>query len=247
MLLTPLSMITLVRPVQPLKAESPTLVTSVGMVMPVRPVQPEKAEFPMLLTPLPMVMPVSLAQPEKALFPILVTLLGMVTAPGMPVGTAMKVVCALSYTMPLTELYVVLAVSTFMLSRLVQPEKANPPMLVTPVGMVTPVRPVQPEKASCPMLVTLAGMVTTPVAPGYATKVVLFLLYSMPPSELYAVLAVSTFIVARLAQPLKALTPMLVTLAGMDIPVRLLQLAKAPLSMLVTPAGMVIPVRLLQL
>ena len=36
-----------------------------------------------------------------------------------------------------------------------QPEKAAPPILVTPLGMVTEVRPEQPEKAEEPILVKL--------------------------------------------------------------------------------------------
>ena len=39
-----------VSPVQPEKAELPTLVTFEGMVMDVSPVQPEKAEVPILVT-----------------------------------------------------------------------------------------------------------------------------------------------------------------------------------------------------
>jgi hypothetical protein len=42
--------------------------------------------------------------------------------------------------------------------RLLQPEKAELPMLVTLLPMVTEVRLLQPEKAELPMLVTLFGM-----------------------------------------------------------------------------------------
>ena len=41
---------------------------------------------------------------------------------------------------------------------LVQPEKALSPMLVTPLPMVTEVRPLQEENALLPMLVTLLGI-----------------------------------------------------------------------------------------
>jgi hypothetical protein len=44
-------MVMLVRPVQPLNAESPIKVTLSGMVMLVRPVQPLNAEPPMEVTP----------------------------------------------------------------------------------------------------------------------------------------------------------------------------------------------------
>ena len=48
----------------------------------------------------------------------------------------------------------------FITGRLVQPEKADSPIDVTLLGMVTEVRPEQPEKADHPMDVTLLGMVT---------------------------------------------------------------------------------------
>ena len=44
--------------------------------------------------------------------------------------------------------------------RLLHPEKAEPPMLVTLFGMVTEVKLLHPEKAELPMLVTLLGIVT---------------------------------------------------------------------------------------
>ena len=48
-----------------------------------------------------------------------------------------------------------------------QPEKAELPILVTPSGIVTEVKPVQPEKAELPILVTPSGIVTEvkPVQP----------------------------------------------------------------------------------
>ena len=53
--------------------------------------------------------------------------------------------------------------------KLLQPEKAQPPILVTEFGMVTDVKPLQPEKASHPILVTEFGMVTDvkPLQPEY--------------------------------------------------------------------------------
>ena len=57
-------MVSEVRPVQPLKAYSPIVVTELGMVSEVRPVQPLKAESPIVLTELGMVSaPVRLLQP----------------------------------------------------------------------------------------------------------------------------------------------------------------------------------------
>ena len=55
MLVTELPMVTLVRPVQPLNAELPMLVTELGIVTFVRPVQPLNAELPMLVTLSPMI------------------------------------------------------------------------------------------------------------------------------------------------------------------------------------------------
>jgi len=87
------------------------------------------------------------------------------------------------------------------LARLVQLLKAQSPMLVTLFPMVTLVRLVQPKKALFSIPVTLFGMVKVPIFPaGYITKVVLSLLYNTPLSELNTVLAVSTFIAARLVR-----------------------------------------------
>ena len=44
--------------------------------------------------------------------------------------------------------------------RLLQPEKALSPILVTELGIVTEVRLLQPQKASLPILVTELGIVT---------------------------------------------------------------------------------------
>ena len=50
MLVTPLPMVTEVKPLQPQKADLPMLVTLSGMVMDFKPLQPEKAASPMLVT-----------------------------------------------------------------------------------------------------------------------------------------------------------------------------------------------------
>jgi hypothetical protein len=123
------------------------------------------------------------------------------------------------------DLMLVTPLGIIILVRLVQPLKAPPSMLVTLFGMVMPVRLVQPSKALPPMLVTLLGMENKePVFPaGYVCKAVLFLLYSTPPSELYVVLAASTFIAVRLVQSSKTLNQMFVTLPGMVMPVRPVQ------------------------
>jgi metal-sulfur cluster biosynthetic enzyme len=49
--------------------------------------------------------------------------------------------------------------------KLRQLEKAELPMLVTELGMVTEVKLLQPEKAELPMLVTKLGMISAPVRP----------------------------------------------------------------------------------
>jgi len=105
------------------------------------------------------------------------------------------------------------------------------------------------------MLVTWFGMVKLPFLPeGYAIRTDLFLLYSIPSTEVYALLSASTFIAVRAVGdvqypdvvnlvPEKAPYPMLVTLFGMVTLVRPVP-EKAPSPMLVTLLGMVTLVRL---
>jgi hypothetical protein len=120
-------------------------------------------------------------------------------------------------------------------------------MLVTLLGIVTPVRPVQTVKAPSPTFATLFGISKAPVFPvGYECKKVLFLLYSTPFSEVYTLFPADTLIAVRL-EPLKAPSPMLVTLLGIVTLARLLQLLKAPYPMLVTLLGMVTLPRLVQM
>ena len=57
---------TLVRPVQPLNAEPPMLVTLLGITTLVRPVQPLNAELPIVVTPLGISIFVSPVQPRNA-------------------------------------------------------------------------------------------------------------------------------------------------------------------------------------
>ena len=72
-----MGIVTDVRPLQPLKALSPMLVTELGIVTEVRP-QYMKACVPMLVTELGMVTKVRPLQPEKAYSPMLVTELGII-------------------------------------------------------------------------------------------------------------------------------------------------------------------------
>ena len=79
-----------VKPVQPLKALYPILVTEFGIVTDVKPVHQEKADLPILVTEFGMVTDVKSLQPSKARNPILVTVysfpstvieLGITTSP----------------------------------------------------------------------------------------------------------------------------------------------------------------------
>ena len=79
MLVTELPMVTEVRPVHALNADSPMLVTLSGMVREVMPVQPVNAYLPMLVTELPMVTEVRPVHCWNADSPMLVTESGMVT------------------------------------------------------------------------------------------------------------------------------------------------------------------------
>jgi hypothetical protein len=93
----------------------------------------------MLVTLSGMVMLVSLVQPEKAQSSMLVTLLGMVKEAAVFLYK-IKLVLALLYNTPFSELYAGLAESTFIA---VREEKAKSPMLVTLLGIVTAARLVQ--------------------------------------------------------------------------------------------------------
>ena len=107
----------------------------------VKPVQPEKVSKLMLVTLLGMVTLVKPVQPEKALSPMLVTLLGIIVVlqPDIRVLVAVSIMA-----LQLSRLsYLVLPDSTLMFVKLVQPEKALYPMLVTLLGMVMLVNPVQ--------------------------------------------------------------------------------------------------------
>ena len=62
-----------VRPLQPLNASSPMLVTELPIVREVRPLQPSNAYFPMLVTELPIVREVRLLQFLNTSSPMFVT------------------------------------------------------------------------------------------------------------------------------------------------------------------------------
>ena len=122
-----------------------------------------------------------------------------------------------------------------MLLRLVQPENAQLPMLVTLSGRVMLLRFVQRAKAKSPMLVTLLPMVT-----------LLRFWQSANVPLLMVVTLLGMVMMLRLSQPENASSPMLETLSGMVTLIRFMQSANAPFPMVVTLSGMVMLVRLPQ-
>ena len=135
-----------------------------------------------------------------------------------------------------------LPLSTTIEERAEQPSKAQYPMLVTLLGMVTEVREEQPPKAIIPILVTLLGMVTEvreeqPLKAPYPILVTLLgmVVFLQPTTRVfvavsiialqfsrlsYVLLPLSTTIAERAEQPSKALFPILVTLLGIVTEVR---------------------------
>ena len=112
------------------------LVTLLGIVMLVNLLQSLNAEESMLVTPLCIVMLVKLLQPENASEPMLVTLLGIVKLVAVfPIAYCIKVLPSFVYKFPSTDLYLVLLASTVILVKLLQPENASEPMLVTLLGI----------------------------------------------------------------------------------------------------------------
>ena len=106
----------------------------------------------MLVTLLPMVTEVRLLQSQKALSPMLVTSFPIIYSVTCPPNMLLKLL--------LDEYALLTIVFEFRVTevRLLQPEKADPPILVTLLGMVTEVRLLQPRKVDVPMLVTLLGI-----------------------------------------------------------------------------------------
>jgi len=168
--------------------------------------------------------------PAKAHSPMMVTLLGIVKEVSVfPAGYVCKTkVLPFPNNMPLSEIYALFPVATFIAVSFSQLEKAPPPMLVTLFGIVTLARLVQPEKVHCPMLVTLFGIVT--------------LVRLVQPEKVHCpmlVILLGIVTLVRLVQPEKVHCPMLVMLLGIVTLVRLVQPEKAPPPMLVTLLGIV--------
>ena len=108
-----------------------------------------------------------------------------------------------------------------MLVKLVQPENAPFPILVTLSGIVMLVKLVQPENAKLPILVTLFGivMLVKPVQPLNASDGI----YASQPNSILEPLPIGPA-VFKFVQPENAELPILVTLFGIVMLVKLVQL-----------------------
>ena len=119
---------------QPEKAPSSILVTDEGIVTEVKPVQSEKAQVPILVTDEGMVIEVKPLNPEHKFDGIFSTL-----SPNV-----MVLIRQLINGEPPDEQFRAFHVTEV---KPVQPEKAEPPILVTDSGIVTEVKPMQYLKA----------------------------------------------------------------------------------------------------
>ena len=110
----------------------------------------------MIVTLLGMVIEVKLLHPANALSPMLVTLLGMFVfeQPLSKVLVSVSIIALQLFRLS----YTLFPFSTVIKVKLLQPENAELPMLVTLLGMVIEVKLLQPENAEPPILVTLLGM-----------------------------------------------------------------------------------------
>ena len=96
------------------------------------------------------------AEPSKADSPMLVTLVGTMVLM-QPIISVLEAVSIMALQLFRLS-YIALALSTTILVKPMHQEKADSPMLVTLLGIVTLVKPEQLAKASFPMLVTLLGI-----------------------------------------------------------------------------------------
>ena len=120
-----------------------------------------------------------------------------------------------------------------MLVKLLQPQNASLPMLVTEFGIVIPVKLLQPLNASLPMLVTEFG-ITVFLQPATNLLVEVSIIALQLLRLLYTLLLLSTMILVKLLQSINTEAPMLVTESGIVMPVKLLQCQNAELPILVT-------------
>ena len=118
-------------------------------------------------------------------------------------------------------------------------------MLVTLLPIVTLVRQLQPENAEYPMLVTPLGIIV--LLHPFISVFEYVSIKALQLSRLsYSGFPLSTTILVSPLQPLNAPSPMLVTLLGITMLVRPLQPENAELPMLVTLLGIVTLIRPLQ-
>ena len=117
-------------------------------------------------------------------------------------------------------------------------------MLVTPLGIAMLVRLLQPQKADSPMLVTLDGMIVF-IHPTISVFVDVSIIALHSSRLSYTGFSAATLMLVKLLQSSNAASPMLVTLDGISTLVRLLQPKQASSPMLVTPLGISTFVRLL--
>ena len=107
--------------------------------------------------------------------------------------------------------------------------------------MVMEVKLLLPEKAKTPMLVTLPGMIVF-LQPTINVFVDVSIIALQFPLESYFAFPFSTDIEVKPLQPSKAFRSILVTLLEMVMEVKPLQPLKAQVSMFVTPLGMMMEV-----
>jgi hypothetical protein len=136
----------------------------------------------------------------------------------------------------LRESYTVLPLSTCIDTKSLHSSKALMPMKVTALGMVTEVRPSHSSKAISPIEVTLAG-ITVFLHPCINVLLAVSIIALQLFRESYFVFPLSTWIDSKLEQLEKEALPIYSTLAGMLMEVRLAISVKALSPMEVTLAG----------
>lgn len=108
------------------------------------------------------------------------------------------------------------------------------------------VKLMQPENAKFPILVTESEIETLILPLGHDIKVVLFLLYKTPSSVLKVLLSLATSIDIKPVHPIKASFSMVVTELGIVMEVKPVQPLNALNLMLVTELGIVTEVNPVQ-
>jgi hypothetical protein len=150
-------MVTVVKSLQPAKANAPISVTPLGMVIDVKLLQPEKAETPILLTPSGIFEFLQPATNVLVRVPMIQLQLLRESYKALSLDTTIELNSQQPSKIPFP-----MVVTLWGIDIEVKPQnlKALSPMLVTLLGMVIEVSLEQLPKASFPMLVTLLGMVT---------------------------------------------------------------------------------------